>query len=69
MDERTEHIEWCKERALGELERSGVQAAMASLSSDFGKHESTNNSVMMMLCFGMSNLNEKQAKKFIEGFN
>ena len=35
MDGRKEHVEWCKERALEELERSGVNAAMASLTSDF----------------------------------
>ncbi len=69
MDERKKHIEWCKERALEELERSGVDAAMSSLASDFGKNESTNNHMMMMLVFGMMGMNEKEAKAFIEGFN
>ena len=69
MEGRKEHIEWCKERALEELERSGVDAAMSSLASDIGKHESTNNHMMMMLVFGMMGMNEKQAKEFIEGFN
>ena len=69
MDGRKEHVEWCKERALEELERSGVNAAMASLTSDFGKHESTNNPVMIMMCFVMEKMDKKEAKKFIEGFN
>ncbi len=69
MDERKEHIEWCKERALEELERSGVDAAMSSLASDFGKHESTNNHMMIMLVFGMMGMNKKEAKTHIEGFN
>ena len=69
MDGRKEHVEWCKERALEELERSGVNAAMASLTSDFGKHESTNNPIMIMMCFAMSKMDKKEAKKFIEGFN
>lgn len=69
MDGRKEHVEWCKQRALEELERSGVDAAMSSLASDFGKHESTNNASMMMLCVLIKEMNEKDAKKFIEGFN
>ena len=69
MDGRKEHVEWCKQRALEELERSGVNAAMASLTSDFGKHESTNNPMMIMMCFVIKKMDKKEAKKYIEGFN
>lgn len=39
MTERSDHIVWCKERALVELGTSGPAAAVASMLSDLGKHE------------------------------
>ena len=39
---RDEHIQWCKQRALLELEQS-IKNAMASLLSDLSKHPETQN--------------------------
>jgi len=38
---RTEHVEWCKERAREYLEQGDVTNAIASMLSDLGKHNET----------------------------
>ena len=35
---RAEHLAWAKQRALQELERSGIVDALTSMLSDLGKH-------------------------------
>ena len=38
---RTEHMRWCKQRALEYLNHGDLQSAVASMISDLGKHEET----------------------------
>jgi len=70
---RTEHLEWCKQRALEYVAAGDFNQAFASMGSDLGKHPETENHSgirlgMMLLMSG--NLDTAQAmKKFIEGFN
>lgn len=70
---RSEHLAWCKKRALEYCEAGDVSQAFASMGSDLGKHPETANHGaielgMMML---MSNMlsTPAQMRKFIEGFN
>ena len=72
---RSEHMNWCKERALVELEHSGPASAIASMKSDFSKHPSTANnpSLDMMVTIAMVQLmqgqfNKQKAKEWVEGF-
>ena len=70
--DRKEHVAQSRERALAELERSGVADALASLMSDFSKHEATNSNKAYPMLFAMAlmkNYNKDEMKKFIEGFN
>lgn len=70
---RQEHLDWCKRRALENIEAGELTNTLASMFSDLSKHQETENhpaiqlGVMMMLA-GM--LEESaQVKKFIEGLN
>lgn len=70
---REEHLKWCKERALRYVDAGDIPQAVASMTSDLGKHPETANHAgmmlgMMMLMSGQLNTQE-QARKFIEGFN
>jgi hypothetical protein len=73
--DRAEHMAWCKQRALDELERGSKAGALASMISDLGKHPETESSVKMggmlmtmQLLDGQLDTPE-QLRKFIEGFN
>lgn len=69
---RSEHLKWCKDRALKYLP-DDPQQAVTSMMSDLEKHKETNNHLainlgMMFLMDG--NLQtEFEARRFIEGFN
>jgi hypothetical protein len=69
---RTEHIEWCKERALEYIDRDDPRNAMASLISDMQKHEETMShpglEMMMQMHIGGLLETPAQMRKFIEGF-
>lgn len=69
---RQEHMNWCKKRALDYLPKDPDQA-MASMTSDLGKHEETVGHPAIQLMFGLkmtNNLNSsREVRKFIEGFN
>lgn len=70
---RAEHMEWCKQRALEYVERGEFDQAVASMSSDLGKHPETENHAGIQL--GFIELMSGQLKtvedcrKFINGFN
>lgn len=70
--DRTEFVNWIKERALRELQYAGPTACMSSVASDFSKSEqftdSMQNPAFQMLFTNtlMSNSPE-QVKKFVEG--
>lgn len=70
---RSDHLQWCKNRALEYCEARDLEQAYASMSSDLGKHDKTKNHSaikvgMMMLVAGHLNGPEKM-RKFINGFN
>lgn len=70
---RTEHLQWVKERALYELENYGTLQAYMSLLSDLNKHSETQGHTgielgnQLLLAGHLSS--EKQMRDFIEGFN
>ena len=71
---RSEHLQWCKDRALEILDRGGDAAeAYASFSSDMMKHDETRNhsaiTLGVMLMLGGYNKTPEEMRKFINGFN
>lgn len=73
METRTEHLQWCKDRALEYLDEGDVQNAFVSFMSDMGKHEETTNHMALemgtMLLLGGHLSTSHEMKKWIEGFN
>lgn len=66
-----EHIAWCKQRALGELETSGPAAALASITSDLMKHDETIRLAADPLILAGGQLaarNHDEMRHWIEGF-
>jgi hypothetical protein len=70
---RSEHITWCKARALEYIEINDIQNAWASMASDLSKHPETYNHPAIELGFRLVMTgNFKTAndmRRFIEGFN
>ncbi len=70
--DRTEHLEWCKERAREYLDNGDVQNAITSMLSDMGKHEetvSTGAAMAPLAAFELMNPSVDSARRFIDGFN
>ena len=70
---RTEHLEWCKQRALEYVDMGDTTNAWASMASDMSKHPETEKHSalelgMMMLMAGHLSSSPKM-RKFILGFN
>jgi len=70
---RTDHLKWCKERAVAALKSDGIPGAWASMVSDMSKHAETQNHVAlelgnMMLMSGQWKT-PADVEKFIDGFN
>lgn len=70
---RTEHLQWCKKRALEYASNGDLTGAYASMISDMQKHSETKNHPairlgMMLLMAGKLDTQSKM-EKFIEGFN
>jgi len=70
---RTEHIQWCKKRALEYVDSREIPQAWSSMVSDLSKHDETQEHPAISLGMGMlmmGKLNTKQEmRRFIEGFN
>ncbi len=70
---RSEHLAWCKKRALEYVALGDTSQAFASMGSDLNKHPETENHSGMQIGMGlmmMVQLNSPvEMKKFIEGFN
>jgi hypothetical protein len=70
---RTEHLAWCKQRALEYVDANDLSQAFASMVSDMRKHEGTRNhaAIQLMAQLYFSNLlgTQSEMRKFIEGFN
>ena len=73
MASRTDHLQWCKTRALEYCEKGDTTNALTSMLSDLKKHPDTENHGGMMI--GMKLMmdgllsTQHEVKKFIEGFN
>ena len=70
---RTQHIQWCKDRAIEYVNEGNLQDAYTSMASDLGKHPETEGHSaiqigMIMLMTGQLSTTSKM-KKFILGFN
>ena len=67
---RNDHIEWCKQRALLELDQNGITNALASIQSDLSKHDETKNhpcrDIGMILSMTGKLSTYSEMKKFIE---
>lgn len=73
MMTRTEHLEWCKQRALAYLDAGKIDLAMSSMLSDMSKHPENATNAALQLMFqlrmgGHLDTAEKM-RKFILGFN
>ena len=70
---RTEHMAWCKKRALEYVDRNDNQQAFASMISDLGKHPETQEHVGIGLGRELNRAGHlstaHEMRKFIEGFN
>lgn len=69
MKDRAAHMQWCKDRALDLVSDGDVAGALASMTSDLGKHDDTRDLVPFCLTAGMLNSqNAESMRLFIEGF-
>lgn len=70
---RSQHIKWCKERALEHVKNDELDLAWSSMTSDLNKHPETRNHIGIDLgtpLFRAGKLNTKEAMtKFINDFN
>lgn len=70
---RTEHMAWCKQRALEYCDIGDVNQAFASMASDLRKHPETENHPGAELGMGLMMIGQlnspAEMRKFIEGFN
>lgn len=73
--DRSEHVAWAKQRALAELDAGGPRAevnAMASITSDLGKHPETvgHAGITMMTMQAAAGLFKRPGslREFIQGF-
>ena len=70
---RSEHLDWCKQRANEYVEQNDMQQAFASFQSDMTKHPETCNHIALelgtMLLVGGHLSSQSQMKDWINGFN
>lgn len=65
------HTEWCKQRALLELETGGCKHAYASMLSDMNKHDETKISYGLVMMLGQQYAlteNVESMRSWINGF-
>jgi hypothetical protein len=70
---RKEHLDWCKQRAMEYCNTGDLTTAVASIISDLGNDESTEDhpaiALIMSLSMGGHLSTQAQMKDFIEGIN
>lgn len=70
---RTEHLQWCKDRAIEYAKAGDTQQAFASFGSDMAKHPETATHSALHLGFSLffaGHLNSAtEMEKWINGFN
>lgn len=71
--DRSEHLQWCKDRAMEYLGNGDPKNAIDSFMSDMSKHPETENhtalELMTMMMFGGLLEGTPEVEKFILGFN
>lgn len=71
--ERSEHLQWCKDRAMEYINDNNVTDGIASFISDMSKHPETEGhsalTLMSQLMFSGHLNTASEAGKFIQGFN
>lgn len=72
MTTRSEHMEWCKARALALADTGDLKGAFSSMASDLSKHPETVAHPAISLGFGLmmtGHLDTPETmREFIEGF-
>lgn len=73
FDTREVHLQWCKGRALEHVEAGELVKALASMTSDTGKHPETaghegNELGILLMSSGHLNTREEM-RRHIEGYN
>lgn len=71
---RQEHLKWCKERAITEMDYTGKPSSgIISLCSDLRKHPETNSEALIGLSMGQLLINPRMTRQqvidYIDGFN
>jgi len=69
---RSEHLKWCKRRALEYVDRGELQNAIASMASDLRKHSAWQNSEGVTVAIADAMLfmrTPDQIRRWVEGFN
>lgn len=70
---RTEHLQWCKDRAIEYLDKGDLDNAFGSMMSDLIKHEdlARHIGIQLGLMLRMSNHldSDRQMREWILGFN
>lgn len=73
MEDRKQHLEWCKKRALEYIESGNINEAFSSFQSDMSKHDETKNHMALqlgtMLLLGGHLSSLHKMKEWIIGFN
>ena len=70
---RSEHLQWCKDRAIEYIDNDDLGRAFASFMSDMGKHLETRNHLALemgtMLLLSGNLSTSYQMRDWISGFN
>jgi hypothetical protein len=69
---RTEHLAWCKERAMEYVHQADYKNAVTSMLSDMDKHPETKLNNPFLTVLGMKaamSRDHKEVERFILGFN
>lgn len=71
---RLEHLKWCKERAIQEMDFTKKPSqGIVSMMSDLRKHPETNSEINTSLCMMQlmtkPNISRQEVINFIDGFN
>jgi len=74
MMTRAEHLKWCKERAIREMDYyKDSSKGIISMMSDLRKHPETNSETLASLCMmqlmSRPRMSRQEAINFINGFN
>ena len=74
MMTRQEHLKWCRERAIAEMDyHKDPSSAIISMMSDLGKHPETASEVLQSLCMMQLMTHPKMTRQetinFLNGFN